>query len=103
MTVPRKCDESRNVLDQERRNSERRRLLASSTVYWLEHRHLGVVRDISDDGLFVFSHFFPAVGDQVEVVIDRSPEPSVAVTGTVVRTEQRFATGMTGIAIRITH
>jgi len=72
-----------------------------STVYWLESRHLGVVRDRCPEGIFVLTHFLPSIGDKVVVVIDHSPFRHESVTGTVLRVEEESSCGLIGIAIRI--
>ena len=102
MATRRSICSSRTGGEQERRKSERYRVSSSGTVYWVDDRHLGVVRDVSYDGLFVFSHFIPAIGEQIRVVIVRSPLHNLCVEGSVIRVELECACGTTGIAISIT-
>jgi PilZ domain len=93
------CGGSPSKSEQERRAAERHILVSSATVYRAGERHLGVVRDLSQDGLFVFSHFLPDIGECVRVEVDRSPHDRIAFTGSVIRIEVEAACGTTGIAI----
>ena len=44
--------------------------MASGTVYFRENRHVGLIRDISREGLFVYTDFKPNIGDTLRVVVN---------------------------------
>lgn len=88
----------------EHRTAERTLVVASGLVYFQENRHVGLIRDISRMGLFVYSDFCPRVGDTLRVVVNGrntgSDEP-VTCMGTVVRVESKGAGAAIGIALKI--
>jgi hypothetical protein len=91
-------------LFRDRRASKRRVIMASSTIFWTDHRHLGLIRDISDYGLFLYSDFTPAIGDKIRVQLKQgfgTTLTSFLFTGVVHRVGTPRAGAATGIAIRI--
>ncbi|HLH08998.1 MAG TPA: PilZ domain-containing protein [Terriglobales bacterium] len=67
--------------------------------------HVGLVRDLSGNGLFVYSDFIPECGSQLQVVLQtstlRSRHVSVACKGRVVRVEPNATGAAVGIAIAV--
>ncbi len=47
-----------------------RRIAWITFTSWLEHEHLALVKDISERGVFFSSDFRPAVGDQLDFVVE---------------------------------
>lgn len=89
----------------EHRISIRTLIVASGTVYFRENRHVGLIRDISREGLFVYTDFKPNIGDTLRVVVNGRNEASdqpVTCTGTVVRVESKATGAAVGIALKIT-
>jgi hypothetical protein len=88
---------------QKQRAASRTLVVLSATVHFQGKAHVGLIRDISRDGLFVYSDFQPRLGDGVRVEIkdrtDRSDR--VLCTGIVVRVEAKSAHSAIGIAVRI--
>lgn len=69
-----------------------------------EQENVGLLRDISQTGMFFYCSLSPAVGSQIEVVIRPSlADPSVAVRCRcrVVRVEPSLPGAATGIAVAI--
>lgn len=75
-------------------------VLASRTITWSGISRLALVRDISRGGLFFYSNFEPAVGDNIEVVSSRGSRCS-RIRGAVVRVEPHAPGAAVGIAIRL--
>ena len=69
--------------------------------------HVGVLRDISEDGMFLYSDFKPPVGTKLGVILRstfRSPADSgVYCEGIVVRVEQVRIGAAPGIAVQFMH
>lgn len=84
----------------DRRRSPRRLLMSSGTIRWAGKRHLGLVRDLSHGGIYIYSHFVPSVGDQIEVSLVGESSTSV-VRGTVLRVLSPAPGAATGVAVRI--
>ncbi len=85
----------------DRRESKRYDFLRAATVYRGASRQVGVARDLSENGLFLYSDFQPTIGEQLHVIVESSPR-SIRVTGTVVRLERDRSYNNIGLAIRIT-
>jgi len=69
-----------------------------------EQENVGLLRDISQTGMFFYCSLSPSVGSQVEVVIRPSlADPSVAVRCRcrVVRVEPSLPGAATGVAVAI--
>lgn len=78
------------------------RLPAWVIFYRTDHKkHVAMVRDISRLGIFFYSDFQPASGDEIEFVI-KFPKwtktPPIACKGTVVRVEQATPGAAVGVA-----
>ena len=54
---------------QKQRAASRTLVVLSATVHFQGKSHVGLIRDISRDGLFVYSDFLPKVGDIVRSTI----------------------------------
>ena len=80
----------------ERRSAKRHLVVHTSTIYWGDRRHVGLIRDVSRNGLFVYSDFAPAIGEELHIRLRR-----ISCSGTVVRVESKPAGAAIGIAIRI--
>lgn len=67
--------------------------------------HVGLVRDLSGNGLFVYSDFEPEYGTRIEVILRTSKmRPRyvcIACRGTVVRVEPRSTGTAIGIAVAV--
>ena len=68
--------------------------------------HAGVLRDISEGGVFFYSDFKPPVGTEVRITfipagLNRSPR--IYCEGTVVRVEQVRVGAAPGIAVQLTN
>ena len=77
-------------------------VVAPCVLLFRNTRHVGLIRDISSNGLFAYSDFQPAVGDTVRVLISERNDATktAACTGVVVRVESKAAGAATGIAVR---
>ena len=86
------------------RAASRTLVVLSATVHFQGKGHVGLIRDISRDGLFVYSDFMPKLGDSIRVEIkDRGNGTSrVLCCGAVVRVESKAAGSAIGIAVQIT-
>jgi hypothetical protein len=68
----------------------------------LEHEHVALVKDISEKGVFFYSDFHPAVGDQLEFVVEflsGSDRVRLHLKGQVVRVEQAAPDSAPGVAV----
>src|ERR1700761_7134808 len=77
-----------------KRLSARKLVVAPCLVYFRDRRHVGLIRDISSSGLFVYSDFEPVLGETLRIVItqrDDFASATVACQGEVVRVESRPA------------
>jgi len=89
---------------QKQRAASRTLVVLSATVHFQGKSHVGLIRDISRDGLFVYSDFLPKVGDivRVEIKDKRNASDRVLCSGTVVRVESKAVGSAIGIALKIT-
>ena len=87
-------------VSRERRDSKRYNLLRSATVYRSDGRHVGVVRNVSEDGLLFYAVFIPTLGEQLRIIVDGTPR-AIRLTGTVARVEYHAVPDTVGIAVRI--
>ena len=87
------------------RASIRTLVVLPATVHFREKDHVGLLRDISPEGLFIYSDFTPCVGDSLSVDIGDARNPSgkrISCSGVVVRVESKATGAAIGIALRIT-
>jgi len=86
------------------RAATRTLVVLSATVHFQGKNHVGLIRDISRDGLFVYSDFVPKVGDslRVEIKDKNKSDDRVLCSGTVVRVESKNSGAAVGIALKIT-
>jgi hypothetical protein len=67
--------------------------------------HVGVIRDLSEDGMFFYSDFKPPVGTEVRITFvppSSGRSARVYCEGVVVRVQQVRAGAAPGIAVRLT-
>jgi PilZ domain len=81
----------------ERRSSPRTFMVCGVRIYRGESRHVGLIRDVSNGGLFVYSDFAPAVGETLRLEFR-----SALFVGRVIRVEVKDSGAATGIAVVIT-
>lgn len=96
---------ARNDGGRKQRASIRTLVVLPATIHFQEKGHVGLLRDISPEGLFVYSDFAPSVGDSLDIDIgDRrnGAGKRVSCTGIVVRVESKGDGAAVGIALRIT-
>ncbi len=86
------------------RAASRTLVVLSATVQFQGKGHVGLIRDISREGMFVYSDFTPKVGETVRVEIKEKDKSSdrVLCSGTVVRVESKSSGAAVGIALKIT-
>ncbi len=68
----------------------------------LEHAHVALVKDISEKGVYFYSDFRPAIGDQLDFVVEfltGSDKVRLHLKGTVLRVEQAVAGSAPGTAV----
>jgi len=67
--------------------------------------HVGLVRDLSGNGIFVYSDFIPECGSRLEVILRTSKmnprHVSIACRGKVVRVEPSASGAAVGIALAV--
>ncbi|HVZ18161.1 MAG TPA: PilZ domain-containing protein [Terriglobales bacterium] len=86
------------------RASNRTLVVVSAKVEFDGKSHIGLIRDISRHGLFVYSDFTPNLGDSMKVILRESNDSltgGVSCLGQVVRVESKGAGTATGIALKI--
>ena len=86
------------------RSSRRRLVVTPCVMYFQNTRHVGLIRDISSNGLFAYSNFTPGIGDIVRVTLTEQTGTgmkTVGCSGVVVRVESKAAGAATGIALRV--
>lgn len=87
----------------EQRSATRLLTTAPAVIYLDGQRHVGLVRDLSDSGLFVYSDFAPADGAQLKITVQlghtKTKTFAFVCAGRVVRTEQAHTGAATGIAV----
>ncbi|MGZ4815075.1 MAG: PilZ domain-containing protein [Terriglobales bacterium] len=85
------------------RSASRTLVVVSATVHFQGKNHVGLIRDISRDGLFVYSDFRPKLGENLTIEItEKGGSDRVLCGGTVVRVESKSAGSAIGIALKIT-
>ena len=69
--------------------------------------HVGVLRDISEHGMFIYSDFKPTIGTKLRITLrstfGNASDAGVYCEGIVVRVEQVRVGAAPGIAIRLDH
>jgi hypothetical protein len=77
---------------------------ASAAVYFNDERHVGLVRDLSATGLFVYSDFTPAIDTELKLTIQLSRDDKKTALficqGKVVRVESSINGAAIGIAVK---
>jgi len=88
----------------DQRIAERHFVVCCGTVYVGTEKHVGLIRDLSRYGIFVYSDFTPSLGETLQVVFTGQGREgaSISCTGTVVRVETRAAGAAVGIALQVT-
>jgi len=70
-----------------------------------DEEHVGLVRDLSGNGIFVYSDFIPETGSRLEVILRtsrmRPRHVSIACRGKVVRVEPSASGAAVGIAMAV--
>lgn len=90
-------------VEHKQRSASRTVVVLSAKVYCQGKSHVGLIRDMSREGLFVYSDFAPNLGESLRIEIrERNDRDVVSCTGTVVRVESKAAGIAIGIAVRIT-
>src|SRR3954454_20790609 len=56
-------------VESEQRNGDRRLTTMPAAITANGRRHIGLVRDLSESGLFVYSDFEPACGHQLQLTL----------------------------------
>ena len=88
----------------EQRRSLRLLTTAPAIVFAGGERHIGLVRDLSSTGLFVYSDFAPAAGTELKLTIrlarDNKKSALFLCTGKVVRIEDSVNGAAVGIAVK---
>ena len=88
----------------EQRRALRLLTTASAVVYMNNERHVGLVRDLSSTGLFVYSDFTPAIGTELKLTIQLSRDEKKTslfiCKGKVVRVEDSRNGAAVGMAVK---
>jgi len=88
----------------EQRRALRLLTTAPAVIHMSKERHVGLVRDLSATGLFVYSDFTPAIGAELKLTIrlsqDEKKTSLFICRGSVVRVEDSRNGAAVGIAIR---
>jgi hypothetical protein len=77
--------------------------MISVSFFCSGQRRLGLVRDIGDGGMYLYSDFAPAIGQRIDVTLSSgfgSAARSTSFSGTVIRVLSPCAGAATGIAIK---
>lgn len=87
------------------RANSRTLLILPVSIGFARVEHAGVIRDISASGLFLFSSFTPAIGEEIELKLTLpapvSPSPCVSYYGKVVRLTSGVAGAAVGIGLTL--
>ena len=93
------------TLQPDERRAHRYLITASADIEHDSGKHVGLVRDLSATGMFVYSNFRPSCGDELQLQIGlwNLGAEKIAITcrGKVVRVEQPASGAAIGIAISI--
>jgi hypothetical protein len=88
----------------EQRRALRLLTTAPAIIFVEDERHIGLVRDLSSTGLFVYSDFAPAPGTELKMTIrlarDKNKSALFLCTGIVVRIEDSHNGAAVGIAVK---
>jgi hypothetical protein len=88
----------------EQRRALRLLTTAPAIIFVDDERHIGLVRDLSTTGLFVYSDFSPATGTELKMTIrlarDKNKSALFLCTGIVVRIEDSHNGAAVGIAVK---
>jgi len=88
----------------EQRRALRLLTTAPAVIHMANERHVGLVRDLSATGLFVYSDFTPPIGAELQLTIRLSQDDKktslFVCKGNVVRVEDSRNGAAVGIAIR---
>ena len=90
---------------QKQRSTARTLVVLSATVRFQGRSHVGLIRDMSRDGLYVYSDFAPKMGDTLRIELrdrDGHFKNPAWCTGIVVRVESKGTGAAVGIAVKIT-
>lgn len=89
----------------EQRNGDRRLTTMPATIIANGRRHIGLVRDLSESGLFVYSDFEPACGNLLQLTLKLKQVDgsnlNLECTGHVVRVEAAIIGAAVGIAVKL--
>lgn len=89
----------------EQRSADRNFVIAPAAIDIGGESHVGLVRDVSSNGMFVYSDFIPDCGSTIELKMQlRGESPtaeSFACKGTVVRVQGDDSGAAVGIAVRL--
>lgn len=89
----------------EQRSGERQLTTMPATVFFHERRHVGLVRDLSESGLFVYSDFEPKQNDPLFLILKVTQADgsttNLECNGQVVRVEAGIAGAAVGIAVKL--
>src|SRR5215471_18489115 len=83
-----------------RRSSPRALVLCPIAVTFQSSTIHGIVRDISEQGIFFYLNSKPALNSSISFTL-RMPNKSITGTGEVIRVEQAAPGAAVGVAIRI--
>jgi len=91
----------------EQRSALRLLTTAPAVIQSDGERHIGLVRDLSSTGLFIYSDFTPELGTKLEITIRMAQEKNKSLiflcTGTVVRKEDARNGSAVGIGVQFEH
>jgi PilZ domain-containing protein len=89
----------------DRRGKARTLLILPVSIAFGRAEHAAVIRDISASGLFLFSSFTPAIGEEIELKLTlpapASPSACVTYYGKVVRLTSGVAGAAVGIGLTL--
>ena len=89
----------------EQRSGERQLTTMPATIFCHERRYVGLVRDLSESGLFVYSNFEPKESDRVfltlKVAQTDGSTANLECSGHVVRVEAAIEGAAVGIAVKL--
>jgi hypothetical protein len=89
----------------EQRSGYRQLTTMPATVFFHERRHVGLVRDLSESGLFVYSDFEPTQNDRLFLILKVTQadgsSTNLECSGQVVRVESGIAGAAVGIAVKL--
>ncbi len=89
----------------EQRSAIRLLTTAQAVVYHEDERHIGLVRDLSSNGLFIYSDFTPELGTELKITVrlarEKEQSQVLPCAGKVVRVESPDEGAAVGLAVRL--